>query len=116
MSALLTTTMREQTRVIEALNAEGIPSLAGYVIPLYRQVLFEELAFGPFTGYRLSRPALNYRKWRCPNCEELCYRQGVWFEQRMMLGPRADMDDIVAAVEKVYANRPALVAEPAGRA
>ena len=60
-------------------------------------------------------PDLDYRKVRCPNCEEVCYRQGAWLEQRMMLGPRADMDDIVAAVEKVYANRPALVAEPAGR-
>ncbi len=103
-------------RVIEALNAEGIPSLAGYVIPLYRQMLFEELAFGPFTGYRLSRPNLDYRQWQCPNCEEICYRQGAWFEQRMMLGTQADMDGIVAAVQKIYDNRHALAEGATARA
>ncbi len=98
-------------RVIEALVAEGVPSMAGYVIPLYKQVLFQEMNFGPYSGYKLSRPDLDYRQWQCPNCEEICYRQGVWLEQRMMLGTPSDMDDIVAAFQKVYDNRAALAAK-----
>jgi hypothetical protein len=71
-------------------------------------VLFQEMNFGPYTGYQLSRPNLEYQTWKCPNCEEICYRQGVWFEQRMMLGTQADMDEIVTAFQKVYDNRAAL--------
>jgi dTDP-4-amino-4,6-dideoxygalactose transaminase len=91
--------------LIAALNAEGIPSLAGYVIPLYRQELFANLAFGPYQGFKRSHPDLNYSETSCPNCETICYQQGVWFEQRMLLGTRADMDDIAAALEKIYASR-----------
>jgi dTDP-4-amino-4,6-dideoxygalactose transaminase len=100
-------------RVLQALAAEGIPCLAGYVIPLYKQVLFDQRAFGPYTGYRLSRPSLSYRDCTCPNCEEISYRQGAWLEQRLMLGTTADMDQIVAAFEKLWANRQSLACEKA---
>lgn len=95
---------------IEALIAEGIPSLAGYVIPLYRQELFTNLAFGPYTAYQTAQPGLDYRQVCCPNCETICYRQGAWLEQRMMLASEADMDDIVRAFQKVYENRQSLAA------
>jgi dTDP-4-amino-4,6-dideoxygalactose transaminase len=91
--------------LIAALNAEGIPSLAGYIIPLYRQGLFANLAFGPYQGFRRAHPELDYGRTSCPNCEAICYEQGVWFEQRMLLGTRADIDDIVAALEKIHAHR-----------
>ena len=91
--------------LIAALNAEGIPSLAGYVIPLYRQELFANLAFGPYQGFKRTHPDLDYSRTSCPNCETICYEQGVWFEQRMLLGTQADMDDIVAALEKIHAHR-----------
>ena len=90
---------------IVALKAEGIPSMAGYVMPLYRQPLFEKLAFGPYTGYRAARPGINYAAVRCPNCEAICYQQGLWLEQRMLLGSREDMDDIARAFQKVYEHR-----------
>jgi dTDP-4-amino-4,6-dideoxygalactose transaminase len=95
--------------MIQALVAEGIPSLAGYVIPLYRQKLFEDQAFGPYIGCKRSHPDLDYGKTSCPNCETICYQQGAWFEQRMLLGTQADMDDIADALEKIYANREAAV-------
>ena len=82
--------------------AEGIPASPGYAVPLYRQPLFEDVVYGPYTG---GRSGLDYRTVCCPNCEAICDREGVWLEQRLLLGPRQDMDDIARAFEKVYENR-----------
>jgi hypothetical protein len=46
----------------------------------------------------------------CPNSDLICREQGVWLEQAMLLGRRADMDDIVRAFEKVHTHRAALTA------
>lgn len=91
--------------LLDALKAEGIPTSPGYLIPLYRQPMFENLAFGPYTGYRASQPELDYRQVKCPNCETISNDQGVWIEQRILLGTREDMDDIATAFEKVHAGR-----------
>jgi dTDP-4-amino-4,6-dideoxygalactose transaminase len=97
-----------------ALQAEGIPCSGGYVMPLYRQPLFANLAFGPYRGYESARSALDYRQTQCPHCEAVCSAEGAWLEQRLLLGTQADMDDIVAAFEKVVENRGQLApAKPA---
>lgn len=92
-------------RFLEALRAEGIPCSPGYGMPLYRQPLFEQLAFGPFTGYRHTRPDLDYTKVSCPVSERACREEAVWLTQAVLLGTQADMDDIVEAVDKVYTHR-----------
>lgn len=94
--------------LLKALNAEGIPAIPGYMIPLYRQELFTNLAFGPYTAYRAASPGLDYRQVSCPNCETICGQQGLWLEQRILLGTQRDMDDIVAAFQKVVENRDVL--------
>jgi hypothetical protein len=38
----------------------------------------------------------------------LCREQSIWFEQSMLLGSRADMEDIARAFEKVHEHRNAL--------
>ncbi|MBN1910825.1 MAG: DegT/DnrJ/EryC1/StrS family aminotransferase [Pirellulales bacterium] len=91
--------------IVEAIRAEGIPALAGYPIPLYRQPAFLKTAFGPYTGYRDVRPELDYVKTDCPRCEILSTEQGIWIEHRALLGTQRDMDDIVTAVNKVFENR-----------
>ena len=48
---------------------------------------------------------LDYTQTCCPNCETISYTQGVWLEHRLLLGSRKDMDDIAAAIGKVYENR-----------
>ena len=90
---------------LEALAAEGIPAAAAYPVPLYRQPVFEELLFGPYTGYRNARPDLDYRKTSCPNCETISFTQGMWLEHRLLLGSRQDMDDIAGAIAKIHENR-----------
>lgn len=92
--------------VLEALEAEGIPCSGGYALSLHRQPMFLHQAFGPYLPQ--ARRPLDYRKTHCPNSDLICRKQGVWIEQSVLLGPRADMDDIVRAFVKVYEHRQAL--------
>ncbi len=90
---------------LEALGAEGIPAVAGYPIPLYRQPLFVNGVIGPYVGSRAaardSGPALV----KCPCCEALSTEQSVWIAHRVLLGDRQDMDDVAAAIRKVVDHR-----------
>jgi len=94
---------------IEALKAEGIPSSSGYGIPLYRQQLFLDCAFGPYTGYRNTHPDLDYGSVSCPISERACYGEACWLPQNLLLGTQEDMDDIVRAIEKIYQCRRELI-------
>jgi dTDP-4-amino-4,6-dideoxygalactose transaminase len=92
--------------ILKALEAEGIPCCGGYAVPLYRQPLFLNKAFGPYLPQASAR--LDYSKVSCPNCEKICAEQGAWMEQSLFLGSQTDMDDIARAFEKVYEQRIAL--------
>lgn len=96
--------------ILKALAAEGIPVSGGYAIPLYRQPLFLNKAFGPYLPE--SRRKLDFAKVSCPNCEKICAEQGAWLEQSLFLGTKSDMDDIVRAFEKIYEHRSALGKAP----
>jgi dTDP-4-amino-4,6-dideoxygalactose transaminase len=89
--------------VIRALQAEGIPCSGGYGLSLPHQPMFQKQAFGPYLPN--ASAMLRHRPTRCPNSDLLCREQCVWLEQNLFLGPRADMDDIARAFEKVYENR-----------
>ena len=103
-------------RLVEALQAEGIPCSGGYGFPLYEQPLFRHKAFGPYLAG--ARARLDYTAVECPNSERLCRHEAVWLDQSLMLGSTRDIDDIADAFEKVYDHRAALAAdltsEPAG--
>lgn len=92
--------------VLPALQAEGIPCSPGYGFSLHRQPLFRNKAFGPYLPK--TRARLNYRRTDCPNSDLICREQCVWLGQNLLLGSRADMDDIARAFEKVHAQRSAL--------
>ncbi len=92
--------------VIRALQAEGIPCSAGYGFSLHHQPLFKNKAFGPYIPRASAR--LDYAKMHCPNSDLICREQGIWFEQRLFLGTRSDMDDIAHAWEKIFEHRAAL--------
>lgn len=89
---------------LRALRAEGIPSVAGYDVPLYHQRIFVDKVFGPYTGYQATRPGIDYASVTCPACEQAC-REGCWLTQSMLLGSREDMDDVVRGIQKIYAHR-----------
>lgn len=84
---------------IEAMRKEGIPTSPGYSIPLYKQPVFLKRAFGP-RGRSINLP-IDYNTVFCPETEKACYEEAVWFTQNILLGDRADMDTIIASVQKL---------------
>ena len=83
---------------IRALNAEGVPCSAGYT-PLYRENAFRpDSATHPYAG------RYDYASVVCPVAERICAEEAVWLSQTMLLGSRADMDDITAAIRKIQAS------------
>ena len=90
---------------LDALKAEGVPAAAAYPVPLYQQPLFQDRAFGPYTGACDGPTAPDYTEVTCPNCETISLTQGAWLEHRMLLGTRQDMEDIATAFEKIYESR-----------
>jgi hypothetical protein len=83
------------------LNAEGIPCSSGYVplnlTPSILRALAEQSGdLRPWAGTDQDLPVLP----ACPVAEDLCQRT-LWLQQRLFLGDREDMDDIVAAVSKI---------------
>jgi dTDP-4-amino-4,6-dideoxygalactose transaminase len=95
-----------RSAVLQALEAEGIPVCGGYTLPLYRQPLFLNKAFGPYLPD--ARAGLDYGKANCPNCEKICREEGAWFAQNLLLGNDSDIEDIARAFEKVHEHRHAL--------
>jgi dTDP-4-amino-4,6-dideoxygalactose transaminase len=92
---------------LKALNAEGIPCSEGYA-PLnkmpYLQNAFESKNFKKmYTAAELDIHAFDQRN-VCPLNDKLCNEEAVWFYQSMLLGTRADMDDIVNAIQKIHDN------------
>jgi dTDP-4-amino-4,6-dideoxygalactose transaminase len=83
---------------LRALNAEGIPSSAGYV-PLYKEVVFQRKSSGQGAWCRAGRP-IDYAAVNCPVCEQVC-EDAVWLFQSLLLGTREDMEDIVTAICRI---------------
>ncbi len=91
-------------RFLKALEAEGVPCSSGYG-PLHKQPFLETVLQG--RGYQRLYPAERLRRWReqneCPVNDKLC-QEAVWFTQTMLLGGRADMEQIAAAIGKIRAH------------
>jgi dTDP-4-amino-4,6-dideoxygalactose transaminase len=92
-------------RFIAAMQAEGISGiLGGYSLPAYRQPVLLNKNFG------LSTPPLfqgiypevpDYAQVHHAVTERACTEEAIWIRQNMLLGTRADMDDMVAAMDKI---------------
>lgn len=88
--------------VILALNAEGIPCLAGYTFPSYdNPFMSSDETRARYKAAGIDLP--DYRAYadRCPNAQRACYHEAIWLEHRLMLGARQDMDDIAGGFAKV---------------
>jgi dTDP-4-amino-4,6-dideoxygalactose transaminase len=88
---------RGRDEFLQALRAEGIPCAKGY-LPLNQSPALED-------GLQRLRkligdlPPVN----PCPAAEKIALSEAVWLGQNLLLGSEADIDDIIAAVGKVYA-------------
>ena len=91
---------------VHALGAEGIPASPGYPSGLHRQPLFSGVGLrGQIPGRPM--PHLAGRDPTAvvlPNTDRACAAEAVWLGQNLLLAEPREMDDIVAAVEKVAAR------------
>jgi len=94
-----------RAKYLEALSKEGIPAVGGYLIPLYKQPLFLQRRFGPYSACN----PVDCNKLQLPVVDSICAGEGAWIYQSVLLGTRQDMDDIVRAFEKVYELRSKLI-------
>lgn len=89
-------------KFIEALNAEGIPATGGYG-KQNKDGLMEEALTS--RGYKRLFSEARLRQWReqnnLPGNDQLC-DQAVTLYQSILLGSKADMDDIVNAITKIH--------------
>lgn len=89
-------------RIIKILSAEGIPVYAGYSLPLYKQPLFEEDKIKKvFKSFGVN---IEYKNLNLPVTETACYEEALWLNQRVLLGEKKDMDDIVKGFLKIKEN------------
>lgn len=94
---------------MDALLAEGIAVFKGYTFPLYKNPMFLNKDFYPkgcpinchhygkdidFAAYEAANPV----------SEKACSKEAVWFDQRMLLGDKKGMDDIIGAIKKIKDN------------
>jgi dTDP-4-amino-4,6-dideoxygalactose transaminase len=82
-------------KIVQALNAEGIPALPGYGFPLYKNPAFQKMKLR------------NYKTVYNPKAEQAC-KESIWLMHQNLLGTKKDMEDIVRAVQKVVENRGSL--------
>jgi len=73
------------SRIIEALQAEGLPITGGYPHPIYRNELFKQ------------HPHIVHP---CPEAETYC-KSAVWMPQNVLLADEEWIDDALTAIRKV---------------
>jgi dTDP-4-amino-4,6-dideoxygalactose transaminase len=93
-----------RAQFLGALRAEGVRCGAGYT-PMNREKYVTATLASK--AYQRIYPKEVLAGWaernQCPANDRLC-EEAVWLTQTMLLGPRQDMDDIVAAVRKIHAS------------
>ncbi len=96
-------------QVLKALNAEGIPIEGAYGPALNREPYLEHTlnSRGYQRLYSKERLARYREQNHCPHNDELT-ATAMEFGHHMLMGPKADMDDIAAAFHKVLSNAAAL--------
>ncbi len=89
-------------RLIQALNAEGVPAVAGYARPIYENPIFSRERSG-YPQLPLSRE--RFVPDTCVNSERLCKGGALWLRQQTLLCTDAELIAIGDAFEKVYEHR-----------
>ncbi|NLF70886.1 MAG: aminotransferase class V-fold PLP-dependent enzyme [Candidatus Anammoximicrobium sp.] len=98
-----------RNKFMGALRAEGIPCSGGY--GRLNEAAFIENTLSSRNFKRMySAEQLDYcrSQLECPDNNRLV-DEAICFSQRVLLGTRADMDDIANAIGKIYENRSQLV-------
>jgi len=88
-------------RFLKALQAEGVPCSAGYS-PLNKEPFLKQTLNSRGFRHIYSDKEIKTLEERnvCPENDKLC-QEAVWFTQNMLLGSKADMEQIAEAIRKV---------------
>ena len=88
-------------RFLKALQAEGVPCSPGYS-PLNKEPFLKQTLNSRGFRYIYSEKEVKALEERnvCPENDKLC-QEAVWLTQNMLLGSKADMEQIAEAVRKV---------------
>jgi len=91
-------------RFLQALAAEGVELDGDFYIPIYESPLFNVTADEwPAIRPRYGEAVLGNRI-DCPVATKAAYGEAVWMHYPLLMGTKADLDDIVAALRKVREN------------
>jgi dTDP-4-amino-4,6-dideoxygalactose transaminase len=93
----------------QAIGAEGCP-LGGPYAPVYRSPLMNLYDGTSPVPYRDASKIQNYGALKLPNTERACNETALVMSHTHMLGDRAYLDQILAGIEKVNDNIPAVKA------
>ncbi len=92
----------DRAKFLAALGSEGVPGSSGYGAlnqDNYVTSLARNQHFLKVYGEKRMKHWLEQNR-ACPQNEKLC-GEAVWFTQNMLLGPRAEMEQIADAVRKI---------------
>ena len=92
---------------LKALNAEGVSCSSGYAE--LNKMPYLNNAFQSKNYQKMyPKEMLDFESYKeqnqCPVNARLCNEEAVWIPQNILLGTKTDMDDIVLAIERIYAN------------
>jgi len=98
-----------RAKFLQALNAEGVPAGTGYPNdPIYAQPMIQEVFKSDIYKKFYSEDELDFEKYKQRNhCPALIktFDSAIWiWHGGLMLGSKADMDNIINAVDKIHNN------------
>ena len=92
-----------------ALDAEGVPCGTGHTQPLYQHPLFAGRIAAESKGQPPAIPTsaktVDFRQMDCPETERIYATEACSLQHRLLLGPRSDMDRVLAAMGKLWVNQ-----------
>ena len=88
-----------------ALNAEGFPTFLGYLRPLYMLPIFQKRVAIGREGWPFTLTDRVYEKGLCPIAERLHEKELIGFDNCCLSIKESDIDGLIRAFQKVYANR-----------
>jgi dTDP-4-amino-4,6-dideoxygalactose transaminase len=89
-------------RVVEAMNAEGIPNQASYP-PLHELHMFRKGAYRKRLSGKQAKDKHAFLKKKFPATQKAAW-ETVWIPQPALLGDEEDMQEIAAALAKIQKN------------